>query len=172
MILRFFSIAVLKVLASVALLIGCPNNNARAQIRFPGSELAFHSDLYEALDEAIEEHQGDIFILFYNSEDGIASRILVNAFQEEETIQYLEENYALAAVKIGSAEWSRLQRKYRPGSEANWSHVLIDVRRYMSHAEFHGWENGSGVIDVLTVLRLMKEQGAVQGNVSDWSESN
>lgn len=141
---------------------------ALAQVRFSAAEHVYHDDLYAALDEAIEYHDGDIIILFFSADDDRASRIDACMIPDERSASFISSNYTLAAVEIGSLEWKRLQMKYRRGVEADWPYVLVDIRRYLSHAEFHGWETCSGFIDPLESLQVMKRDGAIQGNIRDW----
>jgi hypothetical protein len=138
------------------------------QHTFPGTTVAFENDLYIALEKALEAHQGDILILFYRPGDHRANGIAATLLNDASLRSFLEVNFTLCAVEIGSAEWARLQHKYRPGAEADWPYVVVDIRRFLSHAEFHGWENGPGMRDPLELLEKMKRQGEIQGDVRDW----
>ena len=140
---------------------------ANAQVVFSDTTVPFQDNLYAAVDNALVDHQGDVAILFYNPNDDIGSRIASCMFSTDESATYIKENFELIAVEIGSDDWKRLQAKYRPGAEADWPYVVIDVRRFMSHVEFHGWENCT-LGAPLPRFKTLKEHGATFDNVNDY----
>ena len=130
-----------------------------AQVVFSGTIIPFQDDIYSGVEDALEDHHGDFIILYYHKHDDLGARIASCMFRTEESVAYLKENFELIAVEIGSSEWQRLQRTHRPNAkEVDWPHIVIDVRRFLAHVEFHGWENcDSG--RVLDNLIAMKEEG-------------
>ena len=138
----------------------------KAQVTFSGTSTPFQDDLYAGVEDALDEHQGDIVILFHHPSDDRASQIAQCMLSAEESASYITGNFELIAVEIGSEEWKKLQFKYRPGAEADWPYVLVDVRRFLTHAEFHGWENCT-LGDPLPRFQTLKEYGAILDNVND-----
>jgi hypothetical protein len=138
---------------------------------FKGTDKVWKTDLFDALDDAVDRTEGDILILFYHPNDDQSDRIARHLYENELMGQFIEDNFATVAIEIGSPQWKRLQNKYRRESPADWPHIVVDVRKFLASAEFHGWENNQNADSHLEYLQLMKQQGAVQGDVRKWTPS-
>ncbi len=131
---------------------------------FAGSDLLFLTNLYAALDDAVEKHQGDMLVYFYEPGNWSSEQIEQVVFGDPEIGPYIGDNFGLLAVAIGSTTWEQLMAEYRPvGEPADWPFVVVDIRRTMSHSGHHGWENTRSQEDrdrILTGLKFRKMAGS------------
>jgi len=126
------------------------------QHRFEQASVTFHTNLYAALDDAVAHYDGDLLIYFYKKGDPSSQKIEEIVFGDEPISEYIHANFGRLAVEIGSDAWEQLMKRYRPEHPADWSFVLLDIRRSFSHVAHHGWENASNATDLENILQQLK----------------
>jgi hypothetical protein len=114
---------------------------ANGQALFSKSKIDFHTDFQSALNEAVQNYQGDLFVYFYDKDDTAHAKMDSIVFADKRFSQYVNDHFSTLALDMNSPEGRQVMNMYTPDARHDRPFIAVMSGQHLTHATFHGWED-------------------------------